>query len=35
MKIGELYMVAFPEAVPAILLTVELPRVKPDDFEKS
>jgi hypothetical protein len=35
MKIGELYKVGLPEAVPAKLVAVVAPRVKPAAFEKS
>jgi hypothetical protein len=34
-KIGLFAIDAFPEAVPAIFVTVDPPRVKLDDFEKS
>ena len=33
MKIGELYKVGLPEAVPAKLVAVVAPRVKPADLE--
>jgi hypothetical protein len=35
MKLGALYKVGLPEAVPAKLVAVVAPRVKPVDFEKS
>jgi hypothetical protein len=35
MKIAALYKVGLPEAVPAKLVAVVAPRVKPVDFEKS
>jgi hypothetical protein len=35
MKIGELYKVGFPEAVPAKLVAVVAPLVNPVDLEKS
>jgi hypothetical protein len=35
MKIGELYTVELPEAVPAKLVAEVAPRVNPVDFEKS
>jgi hypothetical protein len=35
MKIGEKYKVGLPDAVPAKLVAVVAPRVKPADLEKS